>query len=204
MKEKLTSRDIQAQETRKRLLRTSMKLIGTEGYRNVTIQRICKECGVSVGAFYQYFDSKRDIVAHLSRQRNENIYQAAQSLDFSKPARQVYLDYVRITMEYVEKQGHLQAKTILTGMMEAPDVGDLNHGLQFRKEIIFRILEYGRATGEFAPSLNDQDFFMLYSATFHGLMALWCYRDGNLDVVADGCRKLGALLPILLAPGSPA
>ena len=49
MKEKLTSRDIQAQETREKLLRTSMELIAKEGYRNVTISRICKECGVSVG-----------------------------------------------------------------------------------------------------------------------------------------------------------
>ena len=51
MKEKLTSRDIQARQTREKLLRTAMELIAEEGYRNVTISRICKECGVSVGTF---------------------------------------------------------------------------------------------------------------------------------------------------------
>ena len=43
MKEKLTSRDIQARQTREKLLRTAMELIAEEGYRNVTISRICKE-----------------------------------------------------------------------------------------------------------------------------------------------------------------
>ena len=53
MKERLTSRDLQARETRERLMRTAMDLIAGEGYRTVTVSRICRECGVSVGTFYQ-------------------------------------------------------------------------------------------------------------------------------------------------------
>ena len=95
MKEKPTSRDLQARETRQKLLDAAMDLIAGEGYASATISRICKAAGVSVGTFYSYFDSKREIVALMSRKRNEEIYEAAQTLDFSKPARQVYLDYVR-------------------------------------------------------------------------------------------------------------
>ena len=197
MKEKLTSRDIQARETREKLLRPAMELIAREGYQNVTIQRICRECGVSVGTFYQYFSAKRELVALMSRRRNEKVYRSAQELDFSKPAGQLYADYVRLTMECIRDQGFAQARTILTGMMEAPDVGDLNHGIQLRKEIIFRILRRGRATGEFTSSMGEEEFFWLYSAAFHGLLVLWCYRDGDMDIVDEGCRKLGALIRLL-------
>ena len=71
MKERLTSRDLQARETRERLMRTAMDLIAGEGYRTVTVSRICRECGVSVGTFYQYFTSKKDIIALLTREHNE-------------------------------------------------------------------------------------------------------------------------------------
>ena len=200
MKEKLTSRDIQARETREKLLRTSMELIAREGYRGVTVSRICKECGVSVGTFYQYFSAKRELVALLSRRRNESIYQAAQSLDYTKPAGELYADYVRVTMEQIRVQGFLQARAILTGMMEAPDVGDLNHGIQLRKEMVFRILRQGRLSGEFTSAMDEEEFFWLYSATFHGILVLWCYRDGDMDIVDEGCRKLGALLSLLTLP----
>ena len=43
MKERLTSRDLQARETRERLMRTAMDLIAGEGYRTVTVSRICRE-----------------------------------------------------------------------------------------------------------------------------------------------------------------
>lgn len=53
MRERRTSRDIQAMETRERLTDTAMRLIAREGYRNASISRICEASGVSVGTFYQ-------------------------------------------------------------------------------------------------------------------------------------------------------
>ena len=150
MKEKPTSRDLQARETRQKLLDAAMDLIAGEGYASATISRICKAAGVSVGTFYSYFDSKREIVALMSRKRNEEIYEAAQTLDFSKPARQVYLDYVCLTMEHIKRLGYIHARAILEGMMEVPDVGGLNHGIQLRQESIRRILEHGCTSGEFS------------------------------------------------------
>lgn len=205
MKEKPTSRDLQARETRQKLLDAAMDLIAGEGYASATISRICKAAGVSVGTFYSYFDSKREIVALMSRKRNEEIYEAAQTLDFSKPARQVYLDYVRLTMEHIKRLGYIHARAILEGMMEVPDVGGLNHGIQLRQESIRRILEHGCITGEFSTErISKDDFYWLYSAAFHGSLALWCFRDGQLDIVEDGLQKLGPLVGLLTVSPSPA
>lgn len=199
MKEKLTSRDLQAQETRQKLLDTAMDLIAREGYEAATISRICRECGVSVGTFYSYFDSKREIVALMSRRRNEEIYRLAQTLDFTKPARQVYLDYVRLTMEHIKKLGYIHARSILVGMMEVPDVGDLDHGIQMRREMIYRILEYGYTTGEFSPdSISKDDFYWMYSAAFQGSLALWCFSDGRRNIAETGTQQLAHLVRLLL------
>ena len=65
MKKKLTSRDLQALETHKKVTDTAMKLVKEHGYDRVTISQICEACGVAKGTFYSYFTSKKDILIDL-------------------------------------------------------------------------------------------------------------------------------------------
>ena len=43
------------------LLEKSFKLFLNEGYREISINRIVQECGISKGAFYHHFKSKEDL-----------------------------------------------------------------------------------------------------------------------------------------------
>ena len=54
-----------AQRTKKNVLETAMALMGERGYYNTTIRDICDKAGVSIGTFYTYFPSKRDIFADI-------------------------------------------------------------------------------------------------------------------------------------------
>ena len=61
MKE-LTSRDIQSINTKNKIVECANSLFTTKNYEDVKIVDICKCAGVSVGAFYHYFNSKEDII----------------------------------------------------------------------------------------------------------------------------------------------
>lgn len=58
----ITPRKKQALETKKKIFETSITLFAKKAYEEITIQDICKEAGVSVGAFYHHFKSKADII----------------------------------------------------------------------------------------------------------------------------------------------
>jgi len=60
-----SSRKEQAEETRSRIYASAIELMEQLGFGNFTIEDICKKAGVSVGAFYHYFDSKNDILAEI-------------------------------------------------------------------------------------------------------------------------------------------
>jgi AcrR family transcriptional regulator len=53
-----TKRQKQAIQTRKRIYETAMRLMRENGVANVTIADIAEAAGVSVGAYYHYFESK--------------------------------------------------------------------------------------------------------------------------------------------------
>ena len=56
-----------AAETRGRLLETATRLIWQSNYSSVGVNEICKQAGVTKGAFYHHFDSKADLFVEASR-----------------------------------------------------------------------------------------------------------------------------------------
>lgn len=200
MKEKLTSRDIQARQTREKLLRTSMELIEAEGYRNVTIQRICKECGVSVGTFYQYFASKRDIIVLMGRSHCEYL-SAACRMDRDRSARQLYTDFVERLMERVENSGPILVKSLMLGQLEG-NVSYAESGTQLYWEFLGKVLAHGRETGEFSPdAITDKEFFDAFSIAINGVIVTWLLDQENIDLGSYGRRHLGRLLRLLEGAG---
>ena len=196
MKEKLTSRDVQARETRAKLLRTAMELIAREGYQSVTIQRICRECGVSVGTFYQYFSAKRDIIVLMDRDHNEYLSTACR-LDGTKNARQLYMDFVEKYMERIEESGLVLSKSLMLGQLE-DNVGDDEAGVQLQREFLGKVLSLGRETGEFSPhAMSDEEFFEVFSIAINGILVTWFLNHKSIDLRPYGCKHLNRLLELL-------
>ena len=48
--------------SKEEILRTSRELIQTQGWSAVSVRSVAAACGVSVGAIYNYFDSKAELV----------------------------------------------------------------------------------------------------------------------------------------------
>jgi TetR/AcrR family fatty acid metabolism transcriptional regulator len=70
-KKSITKRQVQALETKNRIYTAAINLMDRKGFENITIADISKKAGVSVGAFYHYFNSKHDILAEIFRKADE-------------------------------------------------------------------------------------------------------------------------------------
>ncbi|OUR64532.1 TetR family transcriptional regulator [Methylophaga sp. 42_25_T18] len=54
-------------ETRERILETALELIWQSNYNSVGVNEICKQTGVSKGAFYHHFESKASLFCEATR-----------------------------------------------------------------------------------------------------------------------------------------
>lgn len=59
---KLTQRQRQAINTKLTILEIATRLAKESSFEMITIQNICQEANISVGAFYHHFKSKKDII----------------------------------------------------------------------------------------------------------------------------------------------
>ena len=73
------TRKEQAEAARKKLLESAKELLFDKGYEKTTIVDITKNCGMSSGNFYHYFDSKDDLILALEREPFDIRYQKSYS-----------------------------------------------------------------------------------------------------------------------------
>jgi AcrR family transcriptional regulator len=69
--QKHTSRQLQAQKTKRKIYNAAVDLFNRRGFDHTTIEDISRKAGVSVGAFYHYYPSKSEIYHELFKKFDE-------------------------------------------------------------------------------------------------------------------------------------
>ena len=66
-----------ARKFKEEVAEAAISLFKRNGYNNVTVNEICKECGISRSVFYSSFNGKRSILEYMVEkpQHNERIWQ---------------------------------------------------------------------------------------------------------------------------------
>ena len=62
----MTNRQMEALETRRKLLEAGKRIMTEKGMSNTCVEEITKAAGVSKGTFYTYFRRKEELVFELS------------------------------------------------------------------------------------------------------------------------------------------
>lgn len=88
----------QLEQRRGRILNAAEACFARAGFHRTTMQEICREAGISAGAFYVYFESKEALIEGLSTREREKVIAAFQTLtesaDFGAAMEQVLQDTV--------------------------------------------------------------------------------------------------------------
>lgn len=193
---KITKRDIQAQETYKKLLNVSLELVKKRGYNKVSIREICEECGCAKGTFYNYFNSKKDIFYHLAIQLNEKIANMF-IYDENKSSKTLYMAYIDAYMKQIKNDGYDFTKNYLQMIISESMSGD-EIGLEVQRKYIFYLLDHGINTGEFKKDIDKEEFYKLWRATVLGVLAMWSIEKDNYDPEKEGKNALLHILAYVI------
>ena len=190
--EKMTKRQIQAQNTKEKIYRTSVELMEKKGLNNITVEEICKEAGVSVGSFYNCFKSKNDILN-----------------DIYKVADDYFLNVVANDM----KAGSTNDKIVRFFCYYADY--NVHRGLDFVKHlynpwnkmfikkgrhmqvVLQNIVEEGQKRGEIPTGMLPEEIVEYFFIAVRGIIYDWCFHDGQYDLVEFTKNYVRRLIKIL-------
>lgn len=182
----VTDRSLKAQKTRKKLFQSAAKLIENNGYENVTVEEICKKSGVSVGAFYHYFNSKTDIIVEFFKQI-DYFFEETVANEFGNDASGNIDVFFRYYAQFHVDQGVEHTSMILKVQ------GDFfNDKTRFMYTKLFELVEKAAAEGKFGKKPDPALVVDYLLVVARGLLFDWALVHGEHDLV----EKMGNYIKI--------
>ena len=190
----VTSRKEQAEETRNRIYACAIELMEQKGFGNFTIEDISKKAGVSVGAFYHYFDSKKDILAEIFYRADE--YFSTQVVDaLRKPS---------IPEQIVEYFDYYAKFNVASGVETTKQL--FNPKIKFfidegrpMLEILEDLIRKGQERKEISGDTDARDLVSYLIVMARGIVFEWSLYDGNYDLEAKMHRYIEKLVSTIKA-----
>jgi TetR/AcrR family transcriptional regulator, fatty acid metabolism regulator protein len=173
----LTKRQEQALETKNRIYTAAIELMDREGFENITIAEISEKAGVSVGAFYHYFESKNDILAEIFHQADEYFStQVASGLTKGSIPDQIigYFDhYARF---------NIASGVEMTQQLFSPKIKFFIKEGRPMLTILQDLVRRGQDKGEIRTDASPEEIVRLLFVMARGVVFEWSLYDGGYDL----------------------
>jgi len=179
--EKKTSRTFQAEITKNHILDETLKLMGFKSFDEISIQEICKNSGVSTGAFYHHFGSKSDIVVTAYARANDFFQNKVIKEIYSSNIKNAILDYLCQYSLYVQNFGVHILRNVYKAQMDNANVfflsseGGLPKGLQ-------ALVKKGLDNGELSSLKTADEITEELLIVSRGVFYHWALCLGNYDI----------------------
>lgn len=207
----MTDRSIASEEKRRLILDAAVHVFAHKGYHTSRVGDIAEQAGVAHGLLYHYFASKEELLETVFRETWSELLEAISRVEAKdEPAREqlrqvaaILLrswrrdpDLVRVLVREIGRSQTLPAKVDEIGQVFAA---------------IERIVERGRADGDFRPDLDPRLASWIFYGAIEEILTGWVLGqlpDGDEDVAAAERTLVdvvvGGLSAVSGTPVSPA
>lgn len=170
-------------ETRERILREAFKLFLKKGYRNVTLNEISAEAGVTKGGFYHYFKSKDELYIEIINNYIFTLFEKFKGrITSGKGVRDTVYRLFSFCREFFLEMNAFAEETGLYGyfnffFQEMERFGPLFERFSKKYEesihLIANILERGKKSGEVRKDVDARASAFEIIALIEGTVFLW-------------------------------
>ena len=188
----LTKRQEQALETKDRIYTAAIDLMDRKGFENITIAEISEKAGVSVGAFYHYFESKNDILAEIFHQADEYFStQVASGLMKESIPDQI--------VEYFDHYARFNVASgvELTQQLFNPKIKFFIQEGRPMLTILQDMVRRGQEKGEIRADSSPEEIVRLLFVMARGVVFEWSLYDGSYDLEATMHKYIESLVSTL-------
>lgn len=188
---------VKGDKTKQIILEKACQLFAEKGFKDVTMQDICEQSGLSRGGLYRHFESTEQIFleivnAFTDRQKARILSEIRQSV----PAT-VILD--NILSAYQQEMGDKKASLSLAiyEFYSNPAIAKTDNAVTWQyessKSAWLELIHYGIKTGEF-KTVNPESVFHLIVFAYQGVRMYSRLMDVGTDIPAQIIEEIKRLL----------
>lgn len=187
-----------AEETKSKIIEIGVKLILENGFDNVSVEDITKECGISKGSFYTYFKTKEDFIQILYNspfKELENEISQMINKDIFEKLNYYFFHYIK----KVEKTGIQIIRQWIKNVVDpnAKNIDNSFSKLKHDTEFLRKILENAVVDNQLMQEIPIDLVTNFIIDEMYGMIVCWCMSDGNLklsECTKIYCEMLGRII----------
>ncbi|MBQ7784723.1 MAG: TetR/AcrR family transcriptional regulator [Clostridia bacterium] len=165
-------RQIQAENSRKKLLSVAGELFFKHGFKAVSVNDICREAGMTKGAFYYHFASKDELYGHLFTPQLDAYLDAHYDLDDQASARARFVRIAQCTLGAGRELGKDLIIQNMHALMEQK-TSTLFIENRTHTRLLDEAIKKARSEGSFRVNVNRDEAIMMYSFLMNGFLFKW-------------------------------
>lgn len=185
-----TSRQLQAELTKRNIFDAAMRLLDTVDFEQITIREIVKEANVSTGSFYHYYSSKMDVFYET--------YEIADSY-FDEKVRpqltqQKATDRILFFFSEYAKYSSVYTTYKLTKLLYNADNTWFHRSGSSMLSILTGLCREAKESGEFSTEKTPEEIAVFLMVCARGIVYDWCLEGGTGDLAGTTGEYVGLLL----------
>ena len=176
-KQKLTNRKMQALTTKNKIYNIAVELLEKSGYENIKIEDICKKAKVSVGSFYNYFESKSDILNEIFKRADD--YFEFDVIDNLRSTN--HLDRIVEFFTYYANYNEIVGIDAMKQLYKFNNKLFIAEG-RYMQNSLEDIISKGQSKGEISKNMTVDEISKYLFIAARGIAYDWCLHDGQYDI----------------------
>lgn len=170
-------RKLQAKKTEQAILQAAMELTREKSFDKVSVRDICREAGITTGAFYHHFESKEELLNKGFAPLDSYMERALARHD-GEPPEQRLLSILSTYAHFIEERGWELVSRYYQRRLSSPDAPPMDPTRFTHRAMLDCLRQAGREgglKGERSPEWVA-DFFFRH---FRGLVIDWVIHRGS-------------------------
>ena len=180
---KLTSRDLQAIQTKKNIVRVCGELLEEKPWNEIKIADICKGAGISVGAFYYHFKNKEAILNTIDERMDHYFYDHVLQDCLQMPPQEGLWAYMSSQTQFYVPVGSEMFKNLYKAQLDNEHYAEELHTRYFIKGIR-ALLDYAVRQHCLPQDTDIEVLVHEILAVNYGIYYFWCLMGDQIDIDA--------------------
>ncbi|MGL5328987.1 MAG: TetR/AcrR family transcriptional regulator [Peptostreptococcaceae bacterium] len=181
--EKINTRILQAQKTHNLIIETTLEMLKEKEYSEISINAICKNAKISVGALYHHFKSKEDIMYNIFVYIEKTVMESKENENIeAKDFKELIVKHLSVNIKYWVKNYNLSfLKQMLIAMVNSSNKYYLDVERKATNQIIC-ILNDAKSKSLIKSDISSEYITERILTIYTGSIVTLCLCDGDFDI----------------------
>lgn len=183
-----SQRKLQGEQTKEKIYNTAIALFSEKGYKNVTVESICKTVGIAKGTFYVHYRTKEDIIKSIYRDMvltylQEAMVKYLKDNPDSSGLDKLYFYCISSLRFCKENSVELTSLSYVTHINAVMETGSSWYGNGFDLGYLRNLVIECRERNEIREEISVDYAVSCLSKVMNGVVIDWCLSHGDYDIV---------------------